>query len=110
MRSVKKNKFNKLTLNRGSLKVKIYIKCNTLLLTTDLTALNVGWLFWVQRSFETVLQSISGRLPKRGRQRREKIDESKNVPNNAHPHILQAQEALKAGILADTYLGPLLYL
>ena len=27
---------------------------------------------------QTVFQSISGRLPKRGRQRREKIDESKN--------------------------------
>ena len=29
--------------------------------------------------FETVFQSISGRLPKRGRKRREKIEESKNV-------------------------------
>ena len=33
----------------------------------------VGWLFWVPGPFETVFQSISGRLPKRGR-----IDESKN--------------------------------
>ena len=32
----------------------------------------VGW-FGVKRSFETVFQSISGRLPKRGRKRREKI-------------------------------------
>ena len=32
----------------------------------------VGWLFWVKRPFETVFQSISGRLPKRGRKRREK--------------------------------------
>ena len=32
----------------------------------------VGWLFWVLRPFETVFQSISGRLPKRGRKRREK--------------------------------------
>ena len=32
----------------------------------------VGWLFWVQRSFETVLLSISGRLPETGRKRREK--------------------------------------
>ena len=34
----------------------------------------VGWLFWVYRPFETVFQSISDRLPERGRQR---IDESK---------------------------------
>ena len=39
----------------------------------------VGWLFWVKRPFETVFQSISGRLSKRGRKRRERIDESKNV-------------------------------
>ena len=50
----------------------------------------VGWLvvffflvffffFLVYQSFETIFQSISGRLPKRGRKRREKINESKNV-------------------------------
>ena len=39
----------------------------------------VGWLFLVLRPFETVFQSISGRLPKRGRKRRETIDECKNV-------------------------------
>ena len=39
----------------------------------------VGWLFWVKRPFKTVFQSISGRLPKRGRGRRERIEESKNV-------------------------------
>ena len=40
----------------------------------------VGWLVVLgKRPFETVLQSISGRLPKRGRKRREWIDESKNV-------------------------------
>ena len=39
----------------------------------------VGWLVWVERTFETVFQSISGRLPERGRKRRESIDESKNV-------------------------------
>ena len=39
----------------------------------------VGWLFWAKRLFETVFQSISSRLPKRGRKRRERIDESKNV-------------------------------
>ena len=35
--------------------------------------------FGVYRPFETVFQSISGRLPKRGRERKERIDESKNV-------------------------------
>ena len=39
----------------------------------------VGWLFWVKLPFETVFQSISGRLPERGRKKREKIDERKNV-------------------------------
>ena len=38
-----------------------------------------GWLFGVLRPFETVLQSISGRLPERGRKKREVIDERKNV-------------------------------
>ena len=42
----------------------------------------VGWLFWVKRPFETVFQSISGRLPERGRKRRERIEESKNVQTN----------------------------
>ena len=42
---------------------------------------NVGLVgcFWVKRPFETVFQSISGRLPKRGRKRRERLEESKNV-------------------------------
>ena len=47
----------------------------------------VGWLFWILRPFETVFQSISGRLPKRGRNRKERIDESKNVqttPTRTH--------------------------
>ena len=39
----------------------------------------VGWLFWVRRPFETVFQSIPDRLPERGRKRRERIEESKNV-------------------------------
>ena len=30
----------------------------------------VGWLFWVYRPFETVFQSISGRLPKRLRRKK----------------------------------------
>ena len=34
----------------------------------------VGWLFWVKRPFETVFQSISGRLPKRTREREEKTN------------------------------------
>ena len=37
------------------------------------------FFFLAYRPFETVFQSISGRLPKRGRKRRERIDESKNV-------------------------------
>ena len=37
------------------------------------------WLFWPERPFETVFQSISGRLPERGRKKREVIDERKNV-------------------------------
>ena len=47
----------------------------------------VGWLFWAKRPFETVFQSISGRLPERGRKRRERTDESKNVqttPTRTH--------------------------
>ena len=43
--------------------------CNTL----------VDWLFWALRPFETVFQSISGRLPERGRKKREMIDERKYV-------------------------------
>ena len=39
----------------------------------------VGWLFWAKRPFETVFQSVSGRLPERGRTKREMIDERKNV-------------------------------
>ena len=39
-----------------------------------------SWLVGlVYRPFETVFQSISGCLQKRGRKRRERIDESKNV-------------------------------
>ena len=29
----------------------------------------VGWLFWAYRPFKTVFQSISGRLPERGRKK-----------------------------------------
>ena len=34
------------------------------------------FFFFVKGAFETVFQSISDRLPKKGRQRRERIDES----------------------------------
>ena len=39
----------------------------------------VGWLFWALRPIETVFQSISGRLPERGRKKEEMTDERKNV-------------------------------
>ena len=39
----------------------------------------VGLLFWAKRPFETVFQSISGRLPERGRKKRDLIDREKNV-------------------------------
>ena len=39
----------------------------------------VGWLFWFKRPFETVFQSISGRLPERGRKKRERTEQGKNV-------------------------------
>ena len=47
----------------------------------------VGWLFWAYRPFETVFQSVSGRLPERGRKKREMINERKNVqttPTRTH--------------------------
>ena len=40
----------------------------------------VGWLFLAQRLFETVFQAISGRLPERGRKKREMIDERQPLP------------------------------
>ena len=43
-------------------------------ITIQLKLWTFGWLFWVKRSFETVFQSISGRLPNRGRKRRERIE------------------------------------
>ena len=49
-----------------------------------------GWLFWVKRPFETVLQSISGRLPEREIEVRNDRREEK-FSNNPHPHLLQAQ-------------------
>ena len=41
----------------------------------------VDWLFRVYWPFETVFHSISGRLPMRGRKKREIIDERKNAQN-----------------------------
>ena len=58
---------------------KIRGKCFNIIYNLYQNIILVGWLFWVLRPFETVFQSISGRLPKRGRKRRERIDESKNV-------------------------------
>ena len=49
-----------------------------------------GWL--VGLGFNGPLrQSISGGLPRRGRKRKERIDESKNVQTIPHPHRLQTQ-------------------
>ena len=45
----------------------------------------VGWLFWTYRPFETVFQSISGRLPERGRNKREMIDERKKNVQTTPP-------------------------
>ena len=43
-----------------------------------------GWLFWAIRPYETVFQSISSRLPERGRKKREMIDERNNVQTASH--------------------------
>ena len=53
----------------------------------------VGWLvgcFGLNDPLRPVFQSISGRLPERGRKKRELIDERKNVQTTP-PHLLQAQ-------------------
>ena len=49
-----------------------------------------GPAVWVSRPFETVFQSISGRLPEREKEKR-KDRREKKCPNNPHPHLLQAQ-------------------
>ena len=54
----------------------LFSKLSESILNKDLVGGCFG--FWVL-GFETVFQSISGRLPKRGRKRRERIDTSKNV-------------------------------
>ena len=45
----------------------------------------VGWLFWVCRPFETVFQSMSGSLPKRGRKERKTTDEIKKMSKQPPP-------------------------
>ena len=55
--------------------MQIFFFCSKLVIITTLRL--AGLLFWVSRPFETVFQSISGRLPERGRKRRGRIDESK---------------------------------
>ena len=53
-----------------------------------------GWIWLVScvglTPFETVFQSISGRLPKREKGKKKDTRE-KNYPNNPHPYLLQAQ-------------------
>ena len=46
-----------------------------------MTLIRFGWLvvLGLTAILVTVFQSIAGRLPKRGRKRKERIDESKNV-------------------------------
>ena len=62
-----------------------YIHSECYLRETDLVGWLVCWLLWVQRPYETVFQSISGRLPERGEKRRERIEESKNVQKKNPP-------------------------
>ena len=51
-----------------------------------------GWLVVLGlTAFETIFQSISGRLPERGRKKKEMIDERKNVQTYPHSHLPQAQ-------------------
>ena len=75
----------------------------------------VGW-FWVQRPFEAVFQSISGPLPKRGRKRKERIDESKNVQTTPpaptasavgpYPTVIQIVGRPDTGCLPTTIAPP----
>ena len=59
--------------------------------TLYFTSWLVGWLFWALGPFETMFQYILGRLPERGRKKREMIDERKNVQTYPHGHLLQGQ-------------------
>ena len=53
---------------------------------------SVTFAWWLVRPFERVFQSISGRLPERGRKKNERRE--KKCPNNPHPHLQQAQWSL----------------
>ena len=55
------------------------VKCKPILTVVYNGLPMVDWLFWAKRPFETVFQSISGRLREGGRKKREMIDERKNV-------------------------------
>ena len=48
------------------------------------TCPKVGWLFWVERLFETIFQSITSHLPKRGRMERKSGKQEKNNPKNPY--------------------------
>ena len=50
--------------------------------------------------FETVSESILGRLLESGRKKTEMIDERKKRPNNTHQHPLQVQQALALLLLS----------
>ena len=55
--------------------------CIGLIMTSASTNFNTGCLvlLWAKRPFETLFQSTSGRLPDRGRKKREMIDERKKA-------------------------------
>ena len=44
-----------------------------------------GWMFWAYRSFETVLQPISGHLPERGR--RKKVQSAQSLSSSNQPSV-----------------------
>ena len=44
-----------------------------------------------ERLYETIFQSLSSRIPKRGRKKRDMIEERKCI-NSPHPHLLQSTE------------------
>ena len=46
--------------------------------------LKLDGCFWVERLFETVFQSITSHLPKRGRMERKRGKQEKNNPKNSH--------------------------
>ena len=52
---------------------KLYVLFNSVPVISEL----VGWLVWVYRPFETVFQSISGRLPEREKEKRKGRREKK---------------------------------